>query len=129
APVVLEVEQEWDLTWIGRVDVEPDCRYLLKGEVLTLSNRIDLKELRRYRNAVGRRTRELVANFPAERWEETLTEEDIRRGTDAGMLDGDETHLVGKKRHELLFWWGLAHTQHHLGQVAMIRGMLGSRAG
>ena len=121
APVVLGVPPLLDDTRAARLNVRPRDAYTSHAAAEELTCSINVSELRAYRNDVGRRTRTLVQDLWPNRWEEPVTEADIRRGATAGGLDGDEVYLVGKPRESLLFWWGLTHTAYHVGQMAMVR--------
>lgn len=119
--------QLFDDAWAARlgVDERGDGEGMTKAAVAELSAAIDLGALRAYRNAVCPRTRELAAELWPDRWETPLTEEDIVYANESRAFEPDaQAFLVGKPRESLLLWWGLHHTHYHLGQAAMIRGVV-----
>lgn len=124
--VVAKETQLFDEGWAQRLNVSrrDDGSGMSRAEVAELSREVDLAALRDYRDAVGRRTRGHTQSLWPERWEECLAEDDLHRAVEAGVLVADERHLLGKTREALLFWWGLNHTIHHLGQAAMLRNSL-----
>lgn len=107
-----------------QVDSRGDGEGMSKAEVAELSDGIDIDALRAYRDDVGRRTREHARALWPDRWSEAITEVDVRRAVDAGVASDEHSFVVGKPREMLLFWWGLHHSIYHLGQAAMIRGVV-----
>jgi hypothetical protein len=124
APVVLDQPQLLDDAWRARLGVDRRDDGGGKAEVGPLSQAIDIAALREYRDAVGRRTREVVRTIWPDRWKEPLGSADVLRGVAAGTFDSDAEFLHGKPRESLLTWWGVNHTIWHFGQLAMLRGLL-----
>ena len=125
--VVCGKPQLLDDAWVGRLRGAPrgDGEGMSKDEVAALSAAIDLDALRAYRNEVGRRTRAQVAELWPDRWHVPFTVEDLQLAAERGALSGDEPKwLIGRPREFPLLWWGLHHTHYHLGQAAMLRGIL-----
>jgi hypothetical protein len=107
-----------------QVDSRGDGEGMSKAEVAELSDGINIDALQAYRDDVGRRTREHARALWPDRWSEAITEVDVRRAVDAGVASDEHSFVVGKPREMLLFWWGLHHSIYHLGQAAMIRGVV-----
>lgn len=128
ACVVAGTKQLFDDGWAERLRIprRDVGTGMTKAEVAELSEEIDLPALWAYREAVGHRTRSLVSDLWPARWTEPLTEDDLRRAAAEGVLAGDEHWLVGSPRDSLMFWWGLHHTFLHMGQVMMIKNIVGS---
>jgi hypothetical protein len=100
-----------------------------KDDVAELSNRINLSALWDYRDSVGRRTQAMVRDLWQEGWTTPIEVTGLRRAADIGIFkpedaQGMEAYLPGRSRESALMWWGLNHTLMHLGQVAMIRGIV-----
>lgn len=127
--VVAGTGQLFDQKWAERLHIprQDVGTGMTKDEVADLSAQIDLPALWAYREAVGRRTRSLIPELWHSRWTQQLSEDDLRRGAEARVLSGDEHWLIGSSRVSLLFWWGLHHTLMHLGQVMMIKNMVGGK--
>jgi hypothetical protein len=93
-------------------------------EVSVLSEAIDIPSLRRYRLAVGKRTRDLVPALSPERWEETVDASKIRRAFEEGAFLPDHTWPYdfwgGKPVARLLAWPCLGHSLMHLGQAMWV---------
>lgn len=103
------------------VDRPGDGEGMSKAEVAEPSDTISIDALQAYRHDVGRRTREHARALWPDRWSEPITEADVRSAAEAGVATDDHSFVVGKPREMLLFWWGLHHSIHHIGQAAMIR--------
>jgi hypothetical protein len=133
--VVTAGHQVFDEAWgkrlgIGRVDIGTG---MTDAEVSDLSRRLDLAAARAYRNAVGKRTREVVAALRVGAWNEIVTPGDVQRATAAGAF-GPHAGWVPK------FWQGvtranrlgataITHNAMHLGEAVAIRGQLGVPVG
>jgi hypothetical protein len=111
-----------------KVAVEDSGNSMSPGEILQLSESLDLAKLREYRRRVGRRTREIVRG---------LTAEDFGRKVDAVRLQRvmDEGALVEGSRPILEYWGGrtiaglllMPPTRHsfiHLNEAALIKQKL-----
>jgi hypothetical protein len=102
-------------------------------EVSELTERIDLGALREYRDAVGRRTREVVGAFRPEDWEgETMAAGPERAGAE-GAFGARTEPLVkaftGRPRAVLLSAIALFHPQGHIGEAITVRGAGGFGTG
>jgi hypothetical protein len=121
ARVVMGKPQLLDAAWTARLGIDygdSDGEGMTKAQVAELSDAVDLAALREYRDAVCCRTREMAVDLWPDRWSEALAERDV----------GDMPWLIGKPREELLAWWAVHHSYHHLGQAALVRGVLTSAA-
>src|SRR5437763_7290153 len=63
-------------------------------EVTELTRQLDLAALREYRDAVGRRTREIVGAFTAPDWEGATTTEAVQSAADQGGFGARAEMLV-----------------------------------
>jgi len=133
--VVSPGHQVFDEGWskrlgIGRVDIGTG---MTDAEVTDLTRRLDLAGARAYRNAVGKRTREIAAKLRVGAWEEIVTPLDVNRavvadafGPRAGWV---EKFWQGATRANRLGATALTHNAMHLGEAAAIRGQLGAPVG
>jgi hypothetical protein len=85
--------------------------------------------LREYRDAVGRRTREIVATFQPEDSDGECSAAAVARAADEGAF-GVLTEMLtkmftGRPRVMLLSGIALVHPARHLGEVTTIRGLGG----
>jgi hypothetical protein len=98
---------------------------MTSAEVTELTKQIDLGVLREYRDAVGRRTREVVGGFKPPDWEGTVTAADVER-TAAGGAFGVRTEALtkmfpGRPRSGMLSAIALFHSAGHLGEADTVR--------
>jgi hypothetical protein len=111
---------------IGRRDLGTG---MTKAEVAEMSERIVLDQLVAYRDAVGRRTRALLPSLWPDRWNAFVDPADIDRAAEAAVVSEPAAaamrqFLPSQTREAALHWWGLHHSLMHLGQLAMLRGLL-----
>ena len=133
--VVSAGHQVFDAAWakrlgVGRRDIGTG---MTDAEVTDFSRRLDLNAARAYRNAVGRRTREVVAGLRVGAWDEIIAPLDVNRavaadafGPHAGWV---EKLWQGVSRANRLGATALAHNAMHLGEAVVIRGQLGAPVG
>jgi len=78
--LVAESDQLFDDKWRASLDasISDTGNALNDGEIMELSRRVNIENLLKYRNAVGRKTREIVASLSAD---------DMRRNVSARGLD------------------------------------------
>jgi len=133
--VVTAGHQVFDDGWskrlgIGRVDIGTG---MTEAEVTDFSRRVDLVAARAYRNAVGKRTREVVAKLRVGAWDELVTPADVHRAVAAGAFGPHaawvEKLWQGVTRANRLGATGIAHNAMHLGEAVAIRGQLGAPVG
>jgi DinB superfamily len=137
--VVADGRQVLDDDWVRRLDVP--WRHIGTGmtddEVSELTRRADVGAVRAYRDAVGRRTREVVQTLAPAAWEEPVEPADTARaatagafGPRAGWVDG-----VGFKpwqdqsRAARLSGAALRHNAMHMGEAVTVRGLAGRGLG
>jgi hypothetical protein len=106
---------------------------MTSDEVTELSGCIDLGALREYRDAVGRRTREMVGAFTPQDWQGTVTAEAVQRAAADGAFGARTEALVkgmpGRPRTAMLSGIALMHSAGHLGEAATVRSAGGFGTG
>lgn len=134
-PVLADRSQVFDEAWqrrlgIGRRDFGIG---MTSAEVTELTRQIDVAALREYRDAVGRRTREVVGGFGAADWEGEAPVAALERaaaqdafGTRAEMLI---KAFAKRPRAMLLSGLALFHSAQHLGEAATVRSAGGFGTG
>jgi DinB superfamily len=94
-------------------------------EVSELTRQIDISALREYRDAVGRRTREIVSGFRPEDWQGQTTTPDLERAAAEGSFGARAEMLVkafsGRPRAMLLSGIALFHPSGHMGEAVTVR--------
>jgi len=118
-----------DETWTSRlrVDFEGDGEGMTRDEAAGVSDAVETDALMAYRDAVGRRTRDLLQTLNVEVLDTPLSEPEIQDRVTRGLIPPEEAeHLARFTRSSLLWWWAVEHNHYHLGQAAMIRGMIRS---
>ena len=133
--VVVDGRQVFDEAWARRLNVSrPDIGTGMTDEdVGDLSETLDLTAAREYRNAVGRRTREVVAGCPAELFDEMVGAADVARASAAGAIGPRAEWLVAlwqnHSRAKRLATVGIMHNALHLGEAQTLRSIAGFGAG
>lgn len=123
--------QVLDEDWLARLRISrrDAGTGMTSSEVADLTRQIDLPALRDYRDAVGRRTREVVAAFEPEDWEGECTAAAVARAADEGAFGRLTEMLVklftGRPRAMLLSGMAILHPARRLGEVTTIRGLGG----
>ena len=127
--------QVMDDAWLRRlaVDRRDFGIGMTKAEVSDLTARIDLGALREYRDAVGRRTREIVGGFKADDWQGESQAAGIERAAAEGAF-GSRADMIGKAftgrpRAALLSGIALFHASGHLGEAVTVRSAGGFGTG
>jgi DinB superfamily len=134
-PVLAGRLQVFDDTWRRPLGIErPDFGIgMTSGEVSELTARIDLAALRDYRDAVGRRTREVVGGFRAEDWEGDVQAAALERVAGEGAFGARREGMVkaftGRPRAMVLSGIALFHPAGHLGEATTIRSAGGFGTG
>ena len=94
-------------------------------EVTELTGTIDIGALREYRDAVGRRTREVVDGFSASDWEGDIQTAGMERAAAEGAFASRAEFLVkafsGRPRSVMLSGIALFHPAHHMGEATTVR--------
>jgi DinB superfamily len=103
------------------------------AEVTDLTRAIDLATLREYRDAVGRRTRELIAGFKDSDWGGELAGPDVQKAAAEGAFGGRAEQMVkaftGRPRTAVLSSIALFHPAAHLGEAVTVRSAGGFGTG
>ena len=98
---------------------------MTSAEVTELTRQIDLGALHEYRDAVGRRTRDVVGGFKAQDWEGTVSADAVQRAAGEGAFGVRTEQIVkafpGRPRSAMLSGIALFHSAGHLGEAATVR--------
>jgi hypothetical protein len=127
--------QVLDDGWAGRLNVSRRDlgTGMTSAEVTALTREIDLAALRDYRDAVGRRTRDVVGGFGAGDWEGQIAAADLERAAADGSFGVRTEMLVkaftGRPRTAALSGIALFHAAQHLGEATTIRSAGGFGTG
>ena len=119
--------QVFDDAWLGRLGVERrDFGIGMTGaEVGELTRRVDVAALRDYRDAVGRRTREVVGGFADADWQGESQAADLERAAADGAFGARAEMMVktltGRPRDRLLTGIALLHPAGHMGEAVTVR--------
>jgi hypothetical protein len=119
--------QVFDEAWMKRLGISrPDFGIgMTSPEVSELSRQIDVGALREYRDAVGRRTREVVGGFTAQDWDGAVAPEGVERAAaDGGFgarTDALKKAFPGRPRSAVLSGIALFHSAGHMGEAATVR--------
>jgi DinB superfamily len=137
--VVAHRQQVLGDDWVRRLGVP--WRHIGTGmtddEVSELTRRADVAAVRAYREAVGRRTREVVRALAPAVWDEPVTAADTARadaagafGPGAGWVDGmGFPPWQDQSRAARLSGAALRHNAMHMGEAVTIRGLVGRGLG
>ena len=133
--VVADGRQVLDDAWALRLNVP--YRHIGTGmtdaEAVALTVGADIAALRAYRDAVGRRTREVVSALPPAAWEEIVGAADTGRAAAAGAFgpntgwhaDVGYTAWQDQSRAARLAGAALRHNAMHMGEAITVRGQAG----
>jgi hypothetical protein len=98
---------------------------MTSAEVTELTRQIDVGALREYRDAVGRRTRDVVGGFKPQDWEGTVSAEAVQRAAGEGAFGVRTEQIVkafpGRPRAAMLSGVALLHSAGHIGEAATVR--------
>src|ERR1043166_5506982 len=114
-PVLAGRAQVFDDAWAKKLGVtRKDFGIgMTSAEVADLTRQIDLGALREYRDAVGRRTREIVSGFKPQDWEGASTPEAVQQAAAQGAFGSRAEQMVkvftGRPRAALLSGIALFH--------------------
>jgi len=127
--------QVFDDAWLKRLGItRRDFGIgMTSAEVAELTKAIDLAAVREYRDAVGNRTREIVAGFKPQDWQGELAAAGLETAAAEGAFGGRAEMLVkaftGRPRAMVLSGIALFHPAGHLGEAVTIRGAGGFGTG
>jgi hypothetical protein len=98
---------------------------MTSAEVSELTRQIDVGALREYRDAVGRRTREIVAGFKDQDWQGEVAADAVERMAAQGAFGSRRDLLVkaftGRSRVMVLNGIALFHAAGHMGEANTVR--------
>jgi hypothetical protein len=133
--VVVDGRQVFDDGWARRLNVSrPDIGTgMTAEEVADLGEALDIASAREYRNAVGRRTRDVVAACAAGFLDDTVSPADVARASAAGAIGARAEWVVAfwqnQPRATRLATVGITHNALHLGEAQTLRSIAGLGAG
>lgn len=119
--------QVFDDAWMKRLGIaRRDFGIgMTSPEVTELTRQIDLSALREYRDAVGRRTREIIGGFRPEDWGGAVQADAVERAAAAGAFGARTEALAkafpGRPRTAVLSGIALFHSAGHMGEAATVR--------
>ena len=126
-PVLSGGAQVLDDAWIRRLGVaRRDFGIgMTKDEVTALTQQIDCAALREYRDAVGKRTREVVGNFKDGDWDGDVQKDALERAGSQGAFGTKTEQLAGafagRPRAMVLSGICLMHPSVHMGEAMTVR--------
>ena len=131
-PVLAGRDQVFDDAWMKRLGVESeglrDRHEERRGQRSQRS--INLDALREYRDAVGKRTRELVGGFQPQDWEGQIQQSAVERAAGEGAFAPPVVQaFTGRPRMAVLSGLALFHPAGHFGEATTVRGAGGFGTG
>jgi hypothetical protein len=106
---------------------------MTSAEVTELTRQVDLAALQEYRDAVGRRTREIVSAFKPGDWEGQVAMPNVEAAAAQGAFGARTEALVknfsGRPRAAMLSGIALFHSAGHLGEAVTVRSAGGFGTG
>ena len=106
---------------------------MTSAQVTELTRQVELGALREYRDAVGKRTREVVGGFKPHDWEGQTTAEAVQSAAEQGAFGARAEMLVkvftGRPRAAMLSGIALFHCSGHMGEATTIRSAGGFGTG
>jgi hypothetical protein len=133
--VVVDGRQVFDEGWarrlnVGRADIGTG---MTEDEVADLTVHLDLEAARAYRNAVGRRTREVVGSLGDDVLDGIVGPADVLRASAAGAIGARAEWLLefwqNHSRATRLATVGIMHNALHLGEAQTLRSVAGLGGG
>ena len=134
-PVLAGRSQVLDDAWVKRLGItRRDFGIgMTNAEVTELTRQIELGALREYRDAVGRRTRDVVGGFKSQDWDGTVAADAVQRAASEGAFGIRTEQIVkafpGRPRSAMLSGIALFHSAGHLGEAATVRSAGGFGTG
>jgi DinB superfamily len=131
-PVLTGRDQLFDDAWMKRLCVtRKDFGVGMKSpEVTDLTRSINLDALREYRDAVGKRTRELIGGFQPQDWEGQVQQSAMERAAAEGAVPPPMVQAFsGRPRAAVLSGIALFHPAGHFGEATTIRSAGGFGTG
>lgn len=131
-PVLTGRDQIFDEAWMKRLGVgRRDFGMGMKSpDVTELSKQINLDALREYRDAVGKRTRELIGGFQPQDWEGQVQQSAMERAAAEGAVPPPMVPAFsGRPRAAVISGIALFHPAGHFGEATTIRSAGGFGTG
>jgi hypothetical protein len=128
-------DQVWDQAWSKRLGVSrPDFGIgMTSPEVTEVTRSVDIAALREYRDAIGRRTREIVGNFKDTDWGGQVTTAAVEKAAAQGAFGARSEGIVkvfsGRPRTAVLSGIALVHPAAHCGEAVTVRSAGGFGTG
>jgi DinB superfamily len=127
--------QVFDDAWLRRLAItRRDFGIgMTSPEVTELTKQIDLGALREYRDAVGRRTREIVGAFGPNDWDGQVAVDNVQQAAAEGGFGARTETMVkmlpGRPRAAVLSGIALLHCSGHMGEANTVRAAGGFGTG
>jgi hypothetical protein len=131
--LIADHPQVLDDAWARRlnVSVRDIATGMADDDVVDLSTRIDIEGLLAYRTAVSQRTLEVVHTLRPEDLDQTLSQAQLRRVIDEGVLGPNagwvEQNWDGRPKGWYLIHLGVNHNRGHFGEARIVRTLFGFR--
>ena len=130
--VIAGRDQVFDDAWMKRLNIaRKDFGIGMKSpEVTDLTGRIDIGALREYRDAVGKRTRDIIGAFKDADWGGNVDPAPLERLAGQGVIPAPLAKVFGG-RPRVLFLNGIAlfHASGHMGEAVTVRSAGGFGTG
>jgi hypothetical protein len=123
-PVIGGRDQVFDDAWMKRLGItRKDFGIGMKSpEVTELTRQIDVAALREYRDAVGKRTREVVGGFTDGDWGGNIEAASLERVAAQGAIPAPLVKVfTGRPRTAVLSGIALFHPSGHMGEAITVR--------
>jgi DinB family protein len=95
------------------------------AEVNDITQQVDVAALREYRDAVGRRTQEIVSGFKPQDWQGVIEAPAVERAAADGSLgraaEAFSKNMPGRPRAAVLSGIALLHSAGHMGEAVTVR--------
>ena len=133
--VIVDGRQVFDDAWARRLNVSrADIGTgMTEDEVGDLTESLNITGARAYRNAVGRRTREVVGSLGDSVLDEIVSPADVARASAAGAIGARAEWLLdfwqNQSRATRLMTAGITHNARHLGEAQTLRSFAGFGGG
>jgi hypothetical protein len=131
-PVLTNRAQVLDDAWLERLNIaRRDFGIGMKSEEVTdLTRQIDVAALREYRDAVGKRTREIIGAFKDADWDGNVEASSLERAAaQGGFGPGLVKAFTGRPRSAILSGIALFHPSGHMGEAVTVRSAGGFGTG
>jgi hypothetical protein len=134
-PVLAGRPQVFDEAWAGKLGItRRDFGIgMTSAEVTELTRQLDVAALREYRDAVGRRTREVVSGFKTDDWVGQVAPSALEAAAAQGAFGARSEILLkvfaGRPRPGLLSGIALFHCSGHMGEAVTVRSAGGFGTG